>query len=264
MHSRSSPCLQLHLLLFAGLLAAAMPARGALYDEIQVYTDDINAPGTFGLEMHINTTLDGRSKPDYAGESTPAHGWRTTAEFSYGLPDDFEAGLYVPTLFDAAGNYDLAGVKLRLKWMPLHPEEGKAGWYFGLNTELARVKPKYDESRWGEELRIIGGYHAEEWMIGGNIVPSWPLSDGFRHAAPDLELSLKAAHQITKGIDLGFEYYAGLGPTSHIPVFNQQEHALYLAVDVDRKPFVFNIGIGRGLTSGADKWTLKAIIEIPF
>ena len=251
-------------LIFFGFLAVAAQSHGALYDEIQVYTDDINAPGVFGLETHINTTLSGRSKPDYLGESTPAHGWRMTAEFSYGLPNDFEAGLYLPTAFDHDGRYDLAGVKLRLKWMPLHPAEDQAGWYFGLNTELERVKHKFDESRWGEELRIIGGYHADTWMVGANIVPSWPLSDGFRNAAPNLDLSLKASHRIVKGIDMGFEYYAGMGPTSHLPAFNQQDHALYLAFDVERKPFVFNIGIGRGLTSGADKWTLKAIFEFPF
>ena len=251
-------------LLCCGLFVFATASRGALYDEIQVYTDDINAPGVFGLETHVNTTLKGRSTPDYPGESTPAHGWRINAEFSYGLQNDLEAGLYLPTVFDQDGRYDLAGVKLRLKWMPLHPAEDQAGWYFGLNTELERVKHKYEESRWGEELRIIGGYHTETWLIGGNIVPSWALSDGYRKAAPDLQLNLKASHRIVKGIDMGLEYYAGLGPTSHLPAFNQQDHSLFLAFDVERKPLVFNIGIGRGLTSGADKWTLKAIFEFPF
>jgi len=246
------------------LFSAASPASAALYDEIQVYTDDINAPGAFGLELHVNTTLDGRSTPDYPGESTPAHGWRTNAEFSYGLPDNFEAGLYLPTVFDAEGRYDLAGVKFRLKWITVHPEEDAAGWYFGANTELARLKKQYVPSEWGEELRLIGGYRTPEWLVGGNIVPSWPLSSGFRQAAPDMELNFKASHKIVKGIDLGLEYYADLGPTSHLPSFNQQAHSLFLAIDVERKPFVFNLGIGRGLTSGADAWTLKAIIEVPF
>ena len=250
--------------LAALLVIAATPASAALYDEIQVYTDDINAAGVFGLELHLNTTPDGRSTPDYPGESTPEHGWRATAEFSYGLPNDLEAGLYLPTLFEPGGQYELAGVKLRLKWLPIHPEEDKAGWYFGANDELGRLKPQYDPSRWNEEFKLIGGYHAPEWLVGGNITPSWPLSEDFRNAAPDLELSLKASHKIAKGIDLGFEYYADMGATSHLAAFNQQDHTLFLAIDVDRKPFVFNFGIGRGLTSGADAWTVKAIIEVPF
>ena len=35
-------------------------AAAALSDEIQVYTDDINAPREFGLELHVNTTPSGR------------------------------------------------------------------------------------------------------------------------------------------------------------------------------------------------------------
>jgi len=38
-------------------------AGAALSDEIQVYTDDINAPGEFGLELHVNTTPKGRRVP---------------------------------------------------------------------------------------------------------------------------------------------------------------------------------------------------------
>ena len=51
-------------------------ALAALSDEIQVYTDDINAPREFGLELHVNTTPSGRGIPDYAGEAVPAHGLR--------------------------------------------------------------------------------------------------------------------------------------------------------------------------------------------
>ena len=32
----------------------------AIQDEIQVYVDDVNAPGEYGLETHINTTPRGR------------------------------------------------------------------------------------------------------------------------------------------------------------------------------------------------------------
>jgi hypothetical protein len=35
-------------------------------------------------------------------------------------------------------------------------------------------------------------------------------------------------------------------------------------MDYDRKPWSFNLGIGRGLTTAADRWTIKAIFEVPF
>ncbi|MFX5907318.1 hypothetical protein ABTE61_19155, partial [Acinetobacter baumannii] len=66
--------------------ALALPAAyAAQQDEIQVYTDDINKKGEVGLEVHLNTTPQGRTKPDYPGEITNNHGFRFTPEFSYGL-----------------------------------------------------------------------------------------------------------------------------------------------------------------------------------
>jgi hypothetical protein len=51
----------------AALVAGLIPldARAAQQDEIQVYADDINKPGQFGLELHPNTTPSGRTVPDY-------------------------------------------------------------------------------------------------------------------------------------------------------------------------------------------------------
>ena len=80
---------------------ALTTARAVMIDEIQVYTDDINAPGKFGLELHLNITLSGRRVPDYLGEITPHRGIGFSPEFSYGLTKDFEAGLYL--LFERTG-----------------------------------------------------------------------------------------------------------------------------------------------------------------
>ncbi|TMH09602.1 MAG: hypothetical protein E6H68_18115 [Betaproteobacteria bacterium] len=66
--------------LLCGLILIPSIAGAALSDEIQVYTDDINAPGEFGLELHINTTPKGRRVPDYPGEVVPNHGLRITPE----------------------------------------------------------------------------------------------------------------------------------------------------------------------------------------
>src|SRR5258708_19832540 len=86
----------------------ALNLGAVMIDEIQVYTDDINAPGKFGLELHLNTTPQGRTKPDYPGEITPQHGVRLTPEFSYGLNKQFEAPLSFPPARTPAGAHDLA------------------------------------------------------------------------------------------------------------------------------------------------------------
>ena len=97
--------------LLCGLILIPSIVGAALSDEIQVYTDDINAPGEFGLELHINTTPKGRRVPDYPGEVVPNHGLRITPEFSYGLTKTWEAGLYIPTNRDPSGSVSVAGAK---------------------------------------------------------------------------------------------------------------------------------------------------------
>jgi hypothetical protein len=252
---------------FARALCALCLAPGlagaALSDEIQVYDDDINAPREFGLELHANATPKGRSVPDYPGEVVPNHGLRLTPEFSYGLTRAWEAGLYVPTSFDAAGRGSLAGWKLRLKWLPLHGDEGAAGWYAGANGELSRLAQKYSLSRDSFELRTIVGYRADAWLIAVNPVFGWSLSSGYRSGTPDFSLGVKATHGVSEKVAVGAEYYSELGTTSHILPLREQSNTLYAVIDTTFKSLGINFGIGRGLTGSADKWTVKAIFAIP-
>ena len=172
-------------------LLAAVSLRAVSSDEIQVYTDDINPVGKFGLELHFNYTLKGRTAPDYPGEVTPQHGLRLTPEFSYGLTHDFELGLYLPLQYTAAGASYLTGAKLRVKWLPLRPDEKKGGWFAGANVELGRVARRFDEARTTTELRTMIGYRDPEWLLAANPVFGWALAGPDRSARPDFELQLK-------------------------------------------------------------------------
>src|SRR5260221_14022566 len=104
----------------AALAFAPALACAALYDEIQVYDDDINAPGEFGLELHTNASPSARGVPDYPGEGVPAHHFRFTPEFSYGITRTWEAGLYLPSSFDSSGHGSLGGGE-----PPLQPAAGR-------------------------------------------------------------------------------------------------------------------------------------------
>lgn len=249
----------------ASALIALAPclASAVLIDEIQVYDDDINAPHVFGLELHANTTPEGRSLPEYPGEVVPNHGLRLTPEFSYGLARAWEAGLYVPTSFDSAGRGSLAGWKLRLKWLPLHGDEGAAGWFAGANGELSRLQSKFSASRDTFELRTIGGYRADSWLVAVNPVFGWDLSSGYRSGTPDFSLGVKATHNVADKVAVGAEYYSEMGPTSHILRLRDQANSLFAVIDTEFKSWGINFGIGRGLTGAADKWTVKAIFAIP-
>ena len=261
---RSKHASRIYAPLLAALLTLCAAHAFAIDDEIQVYTDDINKPGDFGLELHMNTTPAGRNTPNYPGDSIPWHGLRVTPEFSYGLTRDFEAGLYLPTVREADGSLSASGVKLRLKWLPLKPEEGSAGWYSGVNFELARVDQRYSEVPLTSEVRTIFGYHAESWLIGINPVFDFDLSPGYRNGGPDFIFGIKAVHDVLPGIALGTEYYTSVGKLAHPLSHSLQENTLYAVMDFDRKPWVFNVGVGRGLTGATDQWTVKAIFEVPF
>jgi hypothetical protein len=263
--SRGRRAARLCLALFFALplVSLLQPARAALPDEIQVYIDDLNDPGRWSLQEHINTTFAGDTDPDYPGESLANHGVRLTSEFAYGLTRDLEAGAYLPVVIESSGDVRLAGFKLRLKWVPVKPAEDGAGIFAGLNGELSQVQYRYDDNRRGFELRPILGWRDPTWLFAVNPVLEFALQGPDAHRSPDFAPSFKVARTVAPGIAAGVEYYADLGPLSNFEPASEQQHTLYVAIDIDRKPWNINFGVGRGLTSSTDRWTVKMIIDIP-
>ncbi len=245
------------------MISLPQPLAAAQQDEIQVYTDDINKKGETGLEWHLNGTPSGRTTPDYPREITNNHGFRFTPEFSYGLTNSVELGFYLPMVIDGGGDFYVVGSKYRLKWLPVRPEEGAAGLFLGANTELSRVNTRFSESAWSSELRPIMGYKGKDWLFAFNPIVDWDLSNGLASWEPTFIPSVKLNREITKGISLGAEYYSDMGKIGHIESWSKQDNRIYGTIDVDLKPLVFNFGVGRGLTEASDKWTVKAIIEVP-
>lgn len=233
-------------------------ACGALPDEIQVYTDEINRPGQWGLELHVNATPAGNKIPDYPGEITTNHGLRVTPEISYGLNDDWEAGLYVPAVRSANGGYYLAGARARMKWIPV---KGPGG-FAGANLELYKVDKKFDSADTGAELRFIGGYDGRDWLFAVNPVLNWGL--GAQGGGADGSLGLKLARKTSEEFSVGAEYYSDFGKIRAVLPYTQQSNTLYGVVDYVSEDFDFNFGIGRGLTNSADNWTIKSIIGFSF
>lgn len=252
--------------LYAVLLAACLAspfAHADLTDEIQVYDDSINRQGQLGLELHLNTTLEGRSMSDYPGEIPPDRGFRTTMEWSYGITNTLEAGLYLPFLHDAAGTDYFAGPRVRLKWIPWKPAEGGSGPFFGLNLEVSAVNQRLEQGRPAVELRPIVGYRSPLWLVSFNPVLDNTFHPRYGNSYADFAPALKVARTVWPGTALGLEYYSDLGRIGNFDPARKQFQQLFAAVDVTRGPIPFNFGIGRGLNGATDKWTVKAILEIP-
>jgi len=227
-----------------------------LPDEIQVYTDDLEKRGALGVELHVNATPSGRSTPDYPGEVTPYHGLRVTPEISTGLARDWDAGIYLPFVRNADGTTYAAGVKFRLKWLPLRPGAGGDGWFAGLNGEVAFVDPRFEESGRGGELRPIVGYRRGGWLVSFNPIPLRRLAEPQRGVV-SFAPALKVSRSIGDRKALGIEYYADLGRVSDFSSPSEQSHTLYAVLDT---PWL-NFGVGRGLNAATDRWTVKAIIS---
>lgn len=236
--------------------------RGALAapDEIQVYTEEINAPGEFGLEQHLNYTIKGQQTPDYPGQMTSHHVTQVTPEFSYGLTETFEAGLYVPVAVTSKGDAFLNGLRVRLKYIAPRPSEEEI--FYGLNVEVGRDAPRTSESISGMELRPIIGYRDARWLASFNPIFNMALA-GDVSRQPQFEPSWKLTHRMSGGTRGGIEYYGEYGALNDLLPRDQRAHSLYAVLDVETSGVDINFGIGRGFVNAADDWVMKAIIALP-
>ena len=242
---------------------AALSVAAALPDEIQVYTSDINKVGEPGLELHVNTTPSGRSSPEFPGEIVPEHAWRITPEISYGITRTFEAGLYIPFVFAPGGENRLGGWKLRFKWLPVQTDEAGNGFFAGSNFEYAWLDDRVEEATRAFELRPIIGWRNAQWLFATNPILEFERAGPNRSWTPEFTPAAKVARTVAEGVAAGFEYYGDIGRTNNVLPRAEQSHTLYVALDVDKGPFPFNIAVGRGLNGATDRWTIKAIFEIP-
>lgn len=245
----------------AAVFTLASPGAIAAPDEIQVYTEDMDDPGQFGLELHVNFALKGATEPSFEGEMQSNHRLQVTPEFSYGLSKTLEAGLYLPAAMSADGNLYGNGLRFRLKYIAPHEEDARLFW--GLNGELGRSARRVAESRVALELRPIIGYRDRRWLISFNPILDTDLSSGVSNE-PKFEPALKVARKTGEGVHAGLEYYGEYGPIHHFLPASERAHYLYAVVDLEAKGFDINFGIGRGMENASDQWVAKAIIAFPF
>lgn len=243
------------------MLLPARPAWAALEDELQVYTDDINAPGEAGLELHLNSTPSSRTAPTYPGEITDGHGVRLTPEFSWGLSPSLEPGFYLPVVRDSSGHTDLAGEKVRLKWLPVQARQA-SDWYAGSNIEVSWLGYRYEPARRLVEMRNIIGWRSPAWSLALNPTFRWGLAPGYR-GAPEAELDVRAMRSWGDRTKAGLEFYDTLGRTTAIDPPALQSRLLLAAVELKLPhQWGLRLGIGHGWGS-ADRTVVTSIIDVP-
>lgn len=238
---------------------ATLPAQAAP-EEIQVYMDDMSAPGQFGLDVHNNFVLSGAAAPSYPGQAPPQHMYRLTPEFYYGLSKSLELGVYLLATRDAQGDAHFDGSKVRIKYIA--PHDASDGVFWGLNLEAGKTSIRVSAMPWNVELKGILGVRSGPWTFALNPnLDSSPSKGGGPVLA---SLDAKAAYSVTEKTQLGVEIYNELGPLSHPQAFNKNSKTLYAVLDQEIVGLDVNAGIGRGLTPDAERWVMKLIVGTHF
>ena len=250
---RASP-----LLVAAALLAAAPPALAAP-EEIQVYLDDLNAPGRFGLDVHANLVTTGQALSDYAGEQQSRHRLRITPEFAFGLTQDLEAGLYLPlATIDGAGRIGVDGAKVRLKFIA--PKPAGQTWFWGANVEVGVVDRGLDANPWNTEVKGILGRRWGRWTVAVNTNFDVKLS-GPEAAPPSLEIATRMTYAVSPIWTVGVESFNGAGELRRLG--GLAEHSTFVVVDRSFGRWDLEVGAGAGYGANRAGLILKAIIGVP-
>jgi len=239
---------------FAPHWASAAP------EEIQVYLDDKEAAGKHSIDWHNIYVASGRTGPAYQGEIPPAGMYRLTPEFNLGLTETLELGFYWLTHHANQGGWQSDGAKARIKYIAPHAEE--QGLFWGLNLELGQSSLSVEPYPWNAELKTIVGWHGGPWTLGGNFNMARPLA---RNAPPaSAALDLKLSYALTSSTRLGLESFNELGLLRRPSLTGPGSRSLFASLDTEIAGHELNAGIGRGLSSDADRWVLKLILNTPF
>jgi hypothetical protein len=237
---------------------SAAPALASDIFEIQVYDGTANAPGVFGLELHVNDALDGvKTLPP--PELPPNHLLHLTLEPSFGVTPFWEIGAYVQTAVRPVGGYDFAGAKLRSKFVT--PPGWEPHLRFGLNLEAGYLFARYEPERWGAEMRPIVAWENDRWLFAANPIVGISLTGG----APTFEPAAMAVVKLAGVMSVGLEYYGDLGPIVTSGAREPTQHTLFEVINLLSVPNLeVNAGLGEGLDAASSRLVAKVILGYSF
>ena len=247
------------------LAAISLCASGvcmAAPEEIQVYLDEFADPGKFGLDFHTNYVLS--AKPG----SVTRRMLRVTPELSYGINENWEAGLYglgSAGPEQSGGRPGTDGVKVRAKWRP-KAMTADSPWYGAINFEVGQLSRRFYQDGTSAEVKFIGVYKQGPLTLGANLNIDRALRNNPQQAATS-ELDSKVAYRLTSAdegdVQVGLENYSFLGPLRAQAGLSKKTATTFLVTDFSFKSWDFNVGIGKATGLTTDKWLVKAIIGIP-
>lgn len=226
--------------------------------EIQVYGSQTQQKTTTIFELHSNFTFDGE-KNIINGVLPSYHSLHETIEITHGISDNFELGAYLFMNYTPRAGFKIIGTHLRPRIML------PADWHLpvglSLSAEIGYQKPEYSDETWNIELRPIIDKQWRKFYASFNPTFGIALKSADNNWFPVFEPNVKAAYSFFKTFSLGLEYYGSLGSINNFETLSNQQHVLFVAMDLlNNKSWEFNAGAGLGLTSATDGFIFKIII----
>lgn len=230
--------------------------------EIQIYGAQTIPKDNTMLELHSNYTFGGQQYTQ-DGVLPTHHILHETVEITHGFTSWFETGFY---LFNAIGSDNRTTyVGSHIRPRAMIPEDWK--WPVGLSisAEVGYQKPEYSTDDWTLEIRPIIDKTWKKFYVAFNPAFDKSLHGLNQNKAVSFSPNLKASYNITRQVAMGFEYYGSVGKINMPDPFQQQQHQLFFAIDLDVLPdWEFNAGYGLGLTNSTDNDIFKVIAGYKF
>jgi len=225
--------------------------------EIQVYSSDIVEEHHTMLELHSNYTING-TKVGQENMFASNHLIHETLEITHGFSKWFEIGGYIFTSIGSDGRTGFAGTHIRPRFAI--PEEYNLPVGISLSTELGYQRLPFFDRQWLAELRPIFDKKIDKFYFAINLTVDLSL-DKNQHDGLLFNPCFKSSFEAGRKVDLGIEYYAGLGAFKQFDPIQNQKHSIFGVIDWNLDPdWEFNAGLGCGLTSGTDKLIVKLIL----
>ena len=252
--------MRLSFLIFLFLLSDAANAQENY--EIQIYGAKTMDKGATMVELHSNFTFGGQVY-EQSGVLPTHNICHETIEITHGFTTWFETGFY---LFNALGSGDrstFVGSHIRPRIMV--PESWHWPLGVSLSVELGYQKLQYSTDDYTLEIRPIFDKTWRKFYVSFNPAFDKSLHGLNQNQGFDFSPNLKGSYSVNKEVAVGLEYYGTLGQTGMLAPYEQQQHQLFVAIDIDWSPdWEFNAGYGLGFTNATDNEIIKVILGYKF
>ena len=226
--------------------------------EIQVYGSDTVAPGDTMVELHSNFTFEGQ-KNVIDGQFPTEHQLHETVEITHGFNNWFELGYYIFTSADSQHGWQWVGDHIRPRVRV--PESWKWPVGVSLSTEVGYQRAVYSPDTWTIEIRPIVDKTLGKWYLCFNPTIDRSFHGPSVPAGLVFSPNVKVGYDLTKVVNVGFEYYGSVGPITGFDPLQDQQQQVFAVTDLNLSPdWEFNFGVGTGLTGASDHLLVKMIL----